>query len=337
MGGGSSKPVTTTNVTKTDLSPEQTELLGLAMPHLREFSANPPQLPSFSNVAGFDPQQTAGQEQVLQAAQGYSGALTNAQGAYEAAAPQLDQTGQQASQTYNTLTSGELLNPNSNPALRAHMDSAVSSAAQPLYQGLTESILPNIRGSAVTTGYGGSRQGIAEGLAAGRTAQEVGRQGQGIVTSLADAGYGRGLDAMGKALGLTSQVQGAQTAGADAMKTAAGLAGEQVNPALWTSGVGDVRQALSQAQLQEQTDRFNYAQQLPLLMGKELASLVGGIPGAGSTVTGTGPPAARPNAIMSGLGGAAAGAQIGSVIPGLGTGIGALLGGGLGLVGSRIG
>ena len=42
MGGGN-KPVTTTNVTKTDLSPEQTELLGLAMPHLcGSFRASPP-------------------------------------------------------------------------------------------------------------------------------------------------------------------------------------------------------------------------------------------------------------------------------------------------------
>ena len=45
------------------------------MPSLRQFAANPPQMPDFSNVAAFDPQQTAGQEQVLQAAQGYSGAL----------------------------------------------------------------------------------------------------------------------------------------------------------------------------------------------------------------------------------------------------------------------
>ena len=123
------------------------------------------------------------------------------------------------------------------------MDSAIASAAAPIWQGLAESALPNIRGGAVTTGYGGSRQGIAEGLASGRAAQEVGRQGQGIATSLADAGYGRGLDAMGKALGLTSQIQGAQAAPAESMRTAAGLAGEQVNPALWTSGVGDVRQA----------------------------------------------------------------------------------------------
>ena len=328
MAKGSSAPVTTTNVTKTDLSPEQTELLNLAMPHLREFSAGGgPKLPDFSGVAGFDPMQTAGQEQVLDAASGYSGALTNAQGAYEGAVPGLDALGGQAAQTYSRLTSGELLNPESNPALRAHMDNAVSSAAAPIWQGLSESVLPNIRGSAVTTGYGGSRQGIAEGIASGRAAQEVGRQGQNIVSDLANRAYGQGLTAMTQGLGMTGDIQKAQTAGADASRTAAGLAGEQINPALWTSGVGDVRQGQAQSLLDEQTARWNYEQNLPLLMGKELASLVGGLPGAGTTVTGTAPPAAQRNPITGGLGGALAGAQIGSIIPGFGTGIGALLGG----------
>ena len=159
---------------------------------------------------------------------------------------------------------------------------------------------------------GAPGRGSPKVSASGRAAQEVGRQAQGITTDLANRAYGQGLTAMTQGLGLTGEVQKAGTAGADAMRTAAGLAGEQINPALWTSGVGDVRQGQAQSLLDEQTARFNYQQNLPLLNGEGASLAGGGIPGAGTTVTGTAPPAARPNPFTGGLEGRWRGRRLGA-------------------------
>lgn len=255
MGGGSTTPVSQT--TKTDLSPEQRQILDLAMPGLKEFAANPPKLPGFSGVAGFDPLQTQGQDMALAAAPTQSSVVGGA-----------------ASAT-NRLTSGELLTPDANPALR----DTISASTRPIINDLLERALPAIRGEASTTGnFGSSRQGIAEGLATGRAAQAVGDTAAKVATT----GYGQGLDAFGKGVAL-----------------APSTAQAQLLPGLTTSGVGDVRQALQQALLGEKTGRFNFEQLLPLLMGKEFAGIAGTLPGAGSTTTGT---VASPNPIMQGAG-----------------------------------
>lgn len=253
--GSSTTPVSQT--TTTQIPREAKDLLGLAMPGLKEWAANPPTVLPWSNVAGFDPAQTAGQNMVLDAAGTQQGVVGG------------------AAASNQRSTSGELLDPNSNPALRATID----ASTRPIIDNLMEKALPTIRNGAVSTGnFGSSRQGIAEGLAVRDAAQAVGDTAAKVATT----GYGQGLDAMMKGQAL-----------------APGVAQSQTLPGVSTSGVGDIRQQLAQALLGEKSGNFNFEQMLPLLMGKELAGIAGSIPGGSTTTTGT---TAAPNPIMQGAG-----------------------------------
>lgn len=274
MSGGSTPSTSTTTVN----NPGQQELISAGLPFLKQFAANPPQLPSGGTVAPFDPAQEAGQEQVLGSAAGPSQGLADV-GA--------------GSQAF--LSSGAAASPNTNPALQQ----TINAATLPIEQNLLESTLPAIRSGAVgSQQFGGTRQGIAEGLASGRASQAIGATGAGI----ANTGYNTGIDAMTKALALLPQTQQAQLA-----------------PGLATSGVGDVRQAQTQA-LMGQTNLYEqYPQLLPLLVGQTLAGIGAGIPAQGSTTTGT---ASQANPLMqaaglgiSGLGALGGGSGIAALMP----------------------
>ena len=230
-----------------NLNDLEKELMKLAMPGFRDFAANPPRLPGYSRVAGFDPLQTLGQEQALTAAGAQGGIAGGAAGAHR------------------FLTDPGVVDPNSNPALRG----AIEAATRPIQENLVTSTLPAIRSEFVGAGqYGGSRQGIAEGLASRSASQAIGDASSRV----ANEGYLAGLDAMTKGLGLTPTAQSSQLA-----------------PALTTSGVGDVRQAFGQEQLTERASDFNYEQLAPFLVSSDLASIVAGMPGGSQTVSATAP------------------------------------------------
>lgn len=280
-GGGQPQTQTTTQ----QLSPEQRQLMQLAMPGVTEFAAKTPERYQGSTIAGFDPSQVAGQEQVLGAA-GTQNALA----------------GGGAGTTMGWL-GPNALDITKQPGLQGNID----AATRPITQALTEQALPAIRSSAEQTGnFGSSRQGVAEGLASGRASQAIGD----ATSKLVGDAYKTNVDAQLKALGLLPQTQAAQTTGG-----------------LTTSGVGDVRQGMAQALLGEQVGNFNYDQMAPYLQSKDIMSLLTGLPGGSTQTVATGP---QKNQLTSALGGAAAGASLGSMIaPGVGTaaggGLGALL------------
>lgn len=188
------------------------------------------------------------------------------------------------------------------PSSNAHLQGAVDAAVRPITNNLLESSLPAVRDEAVMSGtFGGSRQGNAEGLAIGRAAQAVGDTAAKVVND----NYATNINAQLKALGILPTVQTAQLA-----------------PAITTSGVGDVRQAQEQALLTEDVNNFNWDRIAPFLQGRELLSLIQGMPGGTTVSTGNNP--SQPSAVMQGLGGAAAGATLGSALmPGVGTAAGA--------------
>jgi hypothetical protein len=190
-----------------------------------------------------------------------------------AAGPQTDLASQGAGTA--GFLSGDVLKPSSNPALQQTID----AATQPIQQQLTSSTLPAIRSGAQGAGqFGSSRQGIAEGIASRGASQAIGATSAGI----ANQGYQSGLDAMVKNLGLLPQTIQAQLA-----------------PSLATSGVGDVRQNMSQQLLSEKNLYEQYPQLLPLLMGQSLAGIGSGMSPQGSTTVGT---SSQPNSLMQGLG-----------------------------------
>lgn len=278
--GGSGNKEQPTQTTTYQLSPEQRELMSIAMPGVRNFAASVPQRYQGNQVAGFTEPQVTGQEMALTA-----GGTQN----------DLARRGIEANNFY---TSGDIWNPATNPNLKG----AIDAATRPIYEGLTEKALPAIRGEAVTTGnFGSSRQGIAEGLAT----REASRAAGDTAAKISQAQYDTNVRAQLQAMGMLPMLQGAQTVGAAT-----------------TSGVGDVRQAMDQALLNQQVNAFNFDQMAPFLQSKEIMSLIQGLPGGTTVSTGNNPTASP---WMQSLGGAASGAALGSAImPGIGTGIGAL-------------
>jgi len=280
MSFGDKEPQTQT--TTYQLSPEQRELMNLAMPNIRDFAAKTPQRYQGSTVAGFDPSQVAGQEGALQSA----GVQTN-----------LARSGAGTSDYW--MNPG-VLDVGNDPLVQRNIE----AAQRPVWQSLMETALPTIRGGADATGnFGSSRQGIAEGLATGRAAQGAFDSAGNILTKA----YDTNVTAQLKALGLLPQTTGIQTAGD-----------------ITTSNVGDVRQGMTQAKLNEDVSNFNYDQLAPYLQSKDIMSLMAGLPG-GSTQTTASQPSKNP--LTSALGGAAAGASLGSMFPGVGTAVGAGVGG----------
>lgn len=280
MSGGQQTPPPT-QTTQQVLSPEQRELMQLALPGIREFAARTPQRYQGPTVAGFDPAQTAGQNIAIGAAPVQADLAASGAGANR------------------FFTSGDIWNPLSNP----YLSSTVGAAVRPIFEGLQEKVLPAIRGEATSTGnFGSSRQGIAEGLATREASRAAGDTASKTVT---DA-YKTNVDAQLKAMGLLPTVQGALT-----------------TPATTVSGVGDVRQALSQRLLDADVSGFNFDQYAPFLQSKEIMSLLQGLPGGSVVSTGSVPQNAGTSPSQV-LGSAASGAALGSAImPGIGTGLGA--------------
>src|SRR6266516_1320453 len=241
FGGGSPPPATTQ--TKVQLTPEQKQLIGLAMPDLTKFANQGIPLTPFSTVSDFNPTQTQGASDILSSTGAQSGVVNNAAGASQ------------------FLTSGNALDPNTNPGLRGTID----AATRPIWQGLTESALPAIRGEAVGSGnYGGSRQGIAEGIATRGAEQAAGD----TANKIAYSGYNTGLDSMIKALGL-------------APTTAQSL----TTPGATETAVGDYQHQLEQAKLTEAGQRYLQPYTEPLQVGQALAGIAAGLPGAGTSTT----------------------------------------------------
>jgi hypothetical protein len=305
MGSGGTQQATQTSTTQ--LSPQAQQIFDLTFPKAQSFAAQPMQRFPYQTTLPFNPNQVAGQNAALYGAYNQAGDYDMARGAV------------------GSLIGGLERDPNTmswDPAVNPNLQGAIAAAQRPLYENLTEQILPGIRDVGVTQGYGNSRQGIAEGLAAGRTARAAGDVGSKIVQDLYSANlnaqgqrYGQNINALLGAAGMLPTLQ----AGA-------------ISPALTVSNVGDVQQAQQQQQLEEMMRNYNWDVNRvgDLAQAQELMNLLQGFPGS-SNITTANTPKASP--FGSALGGAAAGASLGSMfMPGIGTGIGALGGGLAGLL-----
>ena len=292
LGGGGGAQTATTTTTQ-ELAPEQQQLLKSVIPVAEQFVQNPPQLFPGSQIAPQNPLQQQAQQQFLQAAGG-----PVAQGAQEAA------------NTQSFLLGPELFNPDTNPALAQ----ATQAAIRPIEQQFTQSILPNVRGGANTSGqFGGSRQGIAEGIASQSFLQQVGDTS----AQFQNRAFSDLLDAQGRGLLLAPQTQQLQFGEATA-----------------TEAVGRQQQQLAQNKLTEEADRFFAEQTLPFAAAQDVAQLAFGI-GGGSTTSVATRAGGSSNSIGSALGGAASGAALGNMLlpGGWGAAAGGVLGGLAGLFG----
>lgn len=177
---------------------------------------------------------------------------------------------------------GDVLNPESNSYLKKYM----TGATEQITDNFLRNVLPHIRTEAITTGnFRGSGHDIAEGLAAGEAAKAVGN----TQAQIANAAYGQGLNAMQSTLAQLPSTMGAMLA-----------------PTSTLAAVGDTRQGMSQAVLDEMRERFMQEQTLPLSIGAQLLQLIQGMPGATTVSSGTAPQAS-PLMQIGGLGMALAG------------------------------
>lgn len=277
-GGGSSGGGGSTQTVTQQLAPEQQQLLDLVIPAATQFAQNPPSLFPGSAIApqsGLE-QQAAGQ--VVQQAR--------------TAVPGIADSAAQGS---NFLTSGAALFPSSNPALAE----TIAGATRPIFQGLTERILPNIRGEAQTAGqFGGSRQGIAEGIASRGALDAAGS----TAARISNEAFQNALKAQVGALATAPQTAALQFAGPDAI-----------------GGVGAQERLFEQAFLSEEANRFITEQMLPFLAAQQVAQLAFGIPGGSSTSTITpigGGGGGGGGSARSAIGGTLSGAAVGGAIGG---------------------
>lgn len=276
-----------TQTTQQVLSPQQTQLMDLAMPGVQQFAANVPQRYQGSTVAPFDPSQTQGQSMALGSAGAQQTIADNAAG------------------TSNFYTGGNIWDPANNPALSGSIDAAV----RPINQALTESTLPAIRQDAISTGnFGGSRQGIAEGLASRGASQAAGD----AASKIAEQEYQTNVDAQIKALGLTPQTQQAQLAPATTVSGVGDVRQGQTQAGI-NQDVGNFNYDQYAPFLQSQ-EILSLLQGLPGGGTVTTGSTPNSQPGAMSALGGAATGATLGSAVMPGIG-TAAGAGIGALLP----------------------
>lgn len=249
------------------LTPEQQRLASTAAGQYDVFAASNPTMPGSAGVAGFDPLQIAGQEQVL-------GSVGQAKGTVDS-----------ANQQNQNFTSGAFLDPD-NPSTQG----AIRAAVRPLTDTYRDVTLPGIAADASTSGsggisanFGGSRQGIAEGLATRDLNNKIGD----VSSTISNTARQAGMDATLRAIG-----QAPQTAAASTI------------PGGITSTVGDVRQNLQQSQMTADQLAKQFADFLPLLKAQVLGQGAAGLPG-GSTQS-VGSSSGTSNPINQLIGGASA-------------------------------
>jgi len=217
-----------------------------------------------------------------------------------------------AQTTAQDIVEGRQINP--------FLAGAVQSAIAPIGQQFQEQILPDIRSSFASLGRsGGGREEAALQNAIRNFGRGVGNIGGQLAFGAAESEAGRQLQAT---------------------QLAPGLAREDFADINRLLGVGQTREALEAAQLQEEINRFQFEQQAPGAALNDLINqLTGATAGLGTRTIQT-PGVAQPSRFLTGaggaLGGAATGAALGSVVPFFGTGLGAALGGGIGLLGGLL-
>lgn len=353
-GGGSS---TTTSVQ--ELSPEQKELMAMVIPMAKDY-LNTPIKQGPSTYVGLNDREKRAQELALKStgdmtsltnksiqtaktlqdvgsrtSVGGQGALLDAGrtgagglgtllaggGASQQGLGQIlgNYTNSQGSRDF--LQSGALLDPRTNPVLKAQ----ISGAIRPVTENLQNNILPGIK-SDFTGGnaFGSSRQGIAEGLAikgANDTAGDIAanlqannfNQGLGALLSStnnasdnANTAVGTGLGALSSGVGqgisaLGTATNAGNTASLQAMMQNPQLLQGLLMPSTIHAGVGAQNRGAEQARLQDKSTRMTNEQLLPFMQAQDVASLAFGMPGGSATTTTAGGQSSNP--FMSILGG----------------------------------
>lgn len=193
---------------------------------------------------------------------------------------------------------GDVLYAESNP----YLQSAMQAAIRPITQSYVDpgGVMAQIRQNAVEAGqYGGSRQGIAEGIAAGRYAQTIGDK----LAQMASEGYGQGLDTFGRTMALSPAIMQTQLAPAQTLASVGASDEER-------------RQELADFQEAQRMWKLN-APWIPL---QNYANMIYGGGSSGGTVTSKAPGMTAGQRLIGGISGGLAGYALGSSLAGTAVG-----------------
>lgn len=231
--------------------------------------------------------------------------LAGQQAGINASFRQVPRIADQANRALGMSLSPGQLDPSSNPYLAQSAEHAIN----PIFDQLTERALPAIRHGSQAAGQdrGSSRSQLGQGLAASRAARDA----MGVTSQMYSNAYGQGLNQMARG-----------------MQLAPSMAGLNYMPSQQLQQIGGQRRAMDQMAIDEGKRRFDYGENLPFDSLQRYASLIMPGAGIGGTRTSTTPDQSSGG---SPLGGAAGGAMAGYGMTG--TPIGAMVGGGLGLLG----
>lgn len=174
--------------------------------------------------------------------------------------------------------SGKYLDPNTNPWLKKTADMAIGDVTR----NYTRNVLPNMGSAAISGGaYGGGRQGVMEGLAAG----EFGREAGDIATNIYGSNYQQERD---------RQMQGGNLFNQANQLEAMHLQG--------MAGAGQQEQQWQQGQLNEDYQRWQQQQAAPWAGIPELMSVLSGGNFQSTSSTGPNPNYMSPMQSMMGVG-----------------------------------
>lgn len=305
MGGGT--PKTQTTISKTELPPWLEDITKENLAKASAIADRPYEAYGGALTAGFSPEQ----QQAFQ--YGVSGIGQQApmfEAAQEAATRAASYQPQQvAAQNFLQGDIGAYMN----PYIQNVEDRAIANAQRSAQMNINQ-----IGANAARAGaFGGSRQGVSEGVAASEAARGVGdlsaqlrAQGFQQAQATMSADQARALQASlaNQAAGLQSGQLGLQAAGQ--MGALAGSAQQSRLADLGVlSGIGEQQQAMQQRLLDEQYARFLEERNAPV-EGLNLRLAATSATPYGKTQTTTGPGQAGPSGVSTALGAAASVASI---------------------------
>lgn len=284
-----------------------------------------------AQVAGQSADTLQAQQMARDAASSQSGIAGQAsQGASTGLASILGMFGNtQGQNAQNLQTAQGFLDVNNNPNLAKAADASTAA----INKNLQRNILPSIGASAVDTGnYGGSRQGIAEGLAM----SDANQQATDAITKMYSDAYTQGMGAYNT--GVSNYNAGNQTANtsmanySQLLSLLPQVSALQTGGSSTLSGVGAQNENYQQQLLDYLSGQQTYNQNGQWSQLGNLANIIYGGSNGSTSTTQTAGSGGGSSGVRGALGGAAAGASMGSMFGPWGTGIGAAAGGLYGLL-----
>jgi hypothetical protein len=299
MGG--STPANSTVTNKTELPAWLEDVTKENIKKATEVADRPYEAYGGELTAGFAPEQESA----------FSYAMSNVGREDPAYLAAINAAGGVSGYTPGTVSAGNFLSGNvdayMNPYIQNVEDRAIANAQRSAQMNINQ-----LGASAARSGGFGSRLGVAEGVAASEAARGVGDLSARLRADAFTNASGLMTSDMDRALrAATTNVESGLSGAGLNLKAAdvmGGLADRSLSARLADTGVmsavGEERRALAQRKLDEEYARFLEERNYPI-EGLNLRLAATSATPYGETKTTTGPGAAQPNALMTGLGAAA--------------------------------